>query len=132
MSIRARLSGLIRSSSIEFIAIWFAFRDRRVRWHVKLFLFLPIAYVVSPLDILTDAVPLWGQIDDIVVLRISYLLIRKIVDPAVLSDSRAQATAFWDAGRSNRMKFWLTVALVWGFTIMLVSRYLFRKFFRHP
>jgi len=43
MSIRARLSGLIRSSSIEFIAIWFAFRDRRVRWYVKLVLVHPLS-----------------------------------------------------------------------------------------
>lgn len=131
MNLGERLRGLVRTSSMEFIAIWFAFRDSRTRWYVKLFLVLPIVYVVSPIDILIDTVPGLGQIDDILVLRISYLLIRHFVDPAVLADGRARAAAFWNEGRSNRVKFWLALTLVWGLALFFIARYLFRKLFRH-
>ena len=131
MRLWERLTSGLRGLSVEFLAIWFAFRDRRVRWYAKLLLVLPIAYVTSPIDLLADSILFWGQIDDIVVLRISYYLITKFIDPAVLADGREKAAAFLDAGRTNRLKFAATVTLVWGIVIFLIARYLLKKFLVH-
>jgi len=128
---RERLTSVFRGFSVEVLAIWFAFRDRRVRWYAKLLLVLPIAYVASPVDLLADNILFWGQIDDIIVLRISYYLITKFIDPAVLADGREKAAAFLDASRSNRLKFAAIVTLIWGFVIFLVARYLLKKFLVH-
>jgi len=85
--------------------MWFVFGDRRVRWYVKLILLFAVTYVVSPYDMIKDTVPFWGQIDDIVVLRISYVISRKIIDPVILDDCRARANRFLEAGMANRLRF---------------------------
>jgi len=131
MSLQERLIAAFQYLRIEILAIWFVFRDRRIRWYAKLLLVLPIAYVIFPLDLLTDTILFWGQIDDIVLLRLSYYLITKFIDPAVLADGREQAAAFLAAGQANRLKFAATVTLVWGFVIFLVVRYLLKKFLGH-
>jgi uncharacterized membrane protein YkvA (DUF1232 family) len=71
MTIRGSLQQAVKSFSREVLAMWFAFWDGCVRWYVKLILLFAVAYVASPYDLINDAVPFWGQIDDLVVLRIS-------------------------------------------------------------
>jgi uncharacterized membrane protein YkvA (DUF1232 family) len=47
---------------------WRLFRDRRVSIWPKALLVLSLVYVVSPIDIIPDVIPIVGEIDDLVVL----------------------------------------------------------------
>jgi uncharacterized membrane protein YkvA (DUF1232 family) len=51
------------------------YRDVSI-WSIIVF-FLPIAYILCPIDILSDFVPLIGQIDDAVILVICIFLLEK-------------------------------------------------------
>ncbi len=127
MIIRGNLQKAVKSFSKEVLAMWFAFWDRCVSWYVKLVLLFAVAYVVSPYDVIKDTVPFWGQIDDIVVLRIGYLISRKIMDPVILDDCRVRATKFLDAGMANKLRFVSALILVWGFVLFLFAKYLVHK-----
>jgi uncharacterized membrane protein YkvA (DUF1232 family) len=127
MPIRESLQKAVKSFSIEVLAMWFAFWNRCVRWYVKLILLFAIAYLVSPYDLIKDTVLFWGQIDDIVVLRISYVICRKIIDPVILDDCRKRATKFLDAGMANKLRFVTGLILVWGFVLFLIAKYLVHK-----
>jgi uncharacterized membrane protein YkvA (DUF1232 family) len=127
MTIRGRFQNAVKSFSIEVLAMWFAFWDRCVRWYVKLILLFAIAYVVSPYDLINDTVPFWGQLDDIVVLRISYLISRKIIDPVILDDCRGRAAKYLDVGMANKLRFVAALILVWGFMLFLFAKYLVHK-----
>ena len=127
MIIRAMLRKAFKSFSVEVLAMWFAFWDRRVQWYVKVILLLGIVYVVSPYDLIKDSLPFWGQIDDIIVLRISYVVSRMIIDPVVLDDCREWATKFLDTGRANKLRFVAGLLLVWGLVLFLFARYLVHK-----
>ena len=127
MTIRERFQKAVKSFSIEVLAMWFALRDRCVRWYVKLILLFAVAYVISPYDLINDTVPFWGQIDDIVVLRISYLISRKIIDPVILDDCRERAAKYLDAGTANKLRFVSAFILVWSFAIFFFAKYLAHK-----
>jgi uncharacterized membrane protein YkvA (DUF1232 family) len=127
MNIRGSLQKAVKSFSIEVLAMWFAFWNRCIRWYVKLILLFAIAYVVSPYDLINDTVPFWGQIDDIVVLRISYLICRKIIDPVILDDCRERATKYFDAGTANKLRFVAALMLVLGFALFLFAKHLVHK-----
>jgi len=127
MTIRERLQKAVKSFSIEVLAMWFALWDRCVRWYVKLILLFAIAYVASPYDLINDTVPFWGQIDDIVVLRISYLISRKIIDPVILDDCRERAAKYLGAGTANKRRFVSAIILVWSFAIFFFAKYLVHK-----
>ena len=128
MGFRDRIRPHLRAFNREILSLWFAFRDPRVRWYVKALMIVPIAYVVSPFDLLNDTFIGWGQLDDIVVLRVGHFLLTRLLDGAVLADARLRAEAFLDGGGSQSWKFILSLCAVWGVTAVLVLRWFIRKF----
>ncbi len=46
---------------------WRLFRDARVSWLPKAILILTAVYIISPIDLLPDTVPFFGEIDDLIV-----------------------------------------------------------------
>jgi uncharacterized membrane protein YkvA (DUF1232 family) len=48
--------------------IWGLARDRRTPLHLKLLLGAALAYLVTPIDLIPDALPIIGQADDLTVL----------------------------------------------------------------
>jgi len=47
---------------------WRLFRDSRVSWAPKALLVGALGYVILPFDIIPDAIPLFGEVDDLVIL----------------------------------------------------------------
>jgi len=66
-------------------------RHPKTPWYIRLVMFVPLAYVLFPMDIISDFLPLLGQLDDFVILRYGYLLLFKIIPPMVLEESRERA-----------------------------------------
>lgn len=127
MTIRDSLHKAVTSFSTEVLAMWFAFWDRGVRWYVKLILLFAVVYAASPYDLINDSVPFWGQIDDIVILRISYVICRNIIDSVILDQCRERATRFLDAGTANKLRFAAALIMAWGFMLFLLAKYLVHK-----
>jgi uncharacterized membrane protein YkvA (DUF1232 family) len=71
--------------------------DRRVPMRLKALPALALAYIVSPVDILPDLVPLLGQLDDIVVAT-ALLALFAALAPAALAKRQPPR----DPGRSDR------------------------------
>jgi uncharacterized membrane protein YkvA (DUF1232 family) len=61
----------IKKVLTEFIALWFALRDRRVPWYTKVVILIPLGYIISPIDLIPDAIIFVGQLDGLLVIRIS-------------------------------------------------------------
>ncbi|MCH7626594.1 MAG: DUF1232 domain-containing protein [Chloroflexi bacterium] len=70
-------------------------RDRRVPLRAKLIVPAAIVYLISPIDIVPDIIPIAGLLDDILVLIISVALFVTIVPREVLSEHLGRS------GRSN-------------------------------
>src|SRR5689334_15710786 len=52
----------------QFRLSWALFLDSRVPWVLKLIPLGAIAYVISPLDLIPDVIPILGQLDDLGIL----------------------------------------------------------------
>jgi uncharacterized membrane protein YkvA (DUF1232 family) len=63
---------------------WRLFRDRRVSILPKALLVLTLLYVVSPIDVAPDVVPLIGEVDDFVVLLSGLWLFVRLCPPEVV------------------------------------------------
>ena len=127
MTICEHIKKSITSFTREILAMVFAFMDRRVRWYVKLVLVIGVLYIVSPYDLVSDTRFFWGQIDDLVVLRITYLIAKKIIDPAIMDECRERAARYLDAGTTGKLYYVSTIILIWGAVLLVIGRYLTRK-----
>ena len=55
--------------------------DPRVPLYVKVFAFLIVAYIVSPIDIIPDFIPVLGLLDEIILVPIMLSYVVKMIPP---------------------------------------------------
>jgi uncharacterized membrane protein YkvA (DUF1232 family) len=70
----SRLAELLRMGQHA----WRLFGDSRVPLSVKAIPMLAALYVVSPLDLLPDVIPIMGQVDDIAILLVALRLFTQL------------------------------------------------------
>lgn len=116
---RARLEDLARRAKRDGIALSLAVRDPRVPWHVKAFAVLVAAYVLSPIDLIPDFIPVLGFLDELILLPVAVGLIVRAIDPGVMAALREEAQRL--AGRPRSRLGAALVVLVWMAAAGLVA-----------
>ena len=66
---------------------WRLFRDGRVSILPKALLVLTLVYVVSPLDVIPDFIPVIGEMDDVVVALSGLWLFIRLCPPEVVRET---------------------------------------------
>ncbi len=74
--------------------IWGMLRDRRTPAYLKVLLGAALAYLVSPLDLIPDALPLIGQADDLTVLLL-------VLDLFLANAPREVREEHWERARTG-------------------------------
>ncbi|WP_237215066.1 YkvA family protein [Falsiroseomonas oryziterrae] len=72
-------------------AVWLAARHPGTPWYAKAAALAVAAYALSPIDLIPDFVPVLGYLDDLVIVPLGILLVRRLVPPAILAECRAEA-----------------------------------------
>lgn len=112
MSTAPRLAGLLVASRRQLLTAWFALRDREASWAARLLAVATVAYVISPIDLVPDVIPVLGWLDDLGVLRLGLWLLLRFSPGAVLR--RAALRAESADARARIWMRWLLIALaVW-------------------
>jgi hypothetical protein len=60
-------------------AVWLAARHPGTPWYVKALAVAVAAYALSPIDLIPDFVPVLGYLDDLVIVPLGILLVRRLV-----------------------------------------------------
>ena len=78
-------------------AIYLAAHDPRMPWDAKALAFLVAAYVLSPIDLIPDFIPILGYGDDLIVVALGALAVAQLVPPDIMSEHRATAERVLEA-----------------------------------
>ncbi|MFN3890239.1 MAG: YkvA family protein [Beijerinckiaceae bacterium] len=119
----ARLRAWARTLKQEVVAVGIAARDPRTPRVAKFVAIAIVAYAVSPIDLIPDAIPILGQIDDLVLVPLGLWLALRMIPPDALLDARMRASSGERLTRS-RIVVVLIVA-VWIASAVLIARQLF-------
>lgn len=63
-------------------------QDQRIPTWQKTIPFLPLIYIFSPLNLITFAVPFFGQLDDAVLLMLAMDLFENVVDKSIVDEHK--------------------------------------------
>lgn len=85
--------GILRQSLQRARLIWRLMRDGRVSWLVKLIPIGGIAYVLFPLDLIFDLIPVAGQVDDVGIFLGSLWLFMEMCPADVVREHWDELTA---------------------------------------
>ncbi len=105
------------------IAAW---RDPRTPWYARAILACVLAYALSPLDLIPDAIPVLGHLDDLVIVPLGLFLAFHLIPPAVRADAACAAAdpapAVWPRyGSALVFSLWalLMVVVLGGMVVLL-------------
>jgi uncharacterized membrane protein YkvA (DUF1232 family) len=68
-------------------------RHPRTPWPARLLLGLAVAYLLSPIDLIPDPIPLLGQLDDVLIVPGLVTLALKLIPQEVVAECRQQVKA---------------------------------------
>jgi uncharacterized membrane protein YkvA (DUF1232 family) len=95
VSLRGRLKDWSKVVKRDVIAIYLAARDPRTPWCAKALAVCVAGYALSPIDLIPDFIPVFGYLDDVVIVPLGILAVVKMIPPDVMADSRATAAFVW-------------------------------------
>jgi uncharacterized membrane protein YkvA (DUF1232 family) len=95
-----RLEDMARRAKVDGIALYLAARHPHVSFWVKGFAVLVAAYVLSPIDLIPDFIPVIGFLDELILLPLVVGLLVRWVDPGVMAELRAEAARLAERPRS--------------------------------
>ncbi|MGC4397280.1 YkvA family protein [Hydrogenophaga sp. T2] len=116
----ARLKQWARGLKRDAMTLWFARRHPQTPWAVKLLVLMVVGYALSPIDLIPDAIPVLGLLDDALLLPLLIALALRLLPPQVLSDARAEADAWQTAGHA-RPRSRLGAAVIVGLWVLALA-----------
>ena len=121
MSVFATLAERARAVKRELLALALAMRHPRTPWYARLVIAGCVAYALTPVDFIPDAIPVVGFIDDLIFIPLAIAFAVRFIPAPVLADCRARSRELEARlPRLSRGTWWL-IAAAWLGTIMLVA-----------
>ncbi|MGN1398878.1 MAG: YkvA family protein [Erysipelotrichaceae bacterium] len=102
-------------------------KDQQIKWYRKLPLFLPVAYFLSPIDLIPDFIPGLGMLDDAIILPILVYLAMIFVNKEQYEQKLQYATEHYNDKMETKWTYSLLIILLWGLLIGLLIYWLMVK-----
>lgn len=83
---------------------------------------IPVAYVLSPVDLVPDFIPVLGYLDDIILLPMLVALTIKFIPQDVLERNRKQAEGMWQEGKPKKWYYAIPIIVIWLIIIGLILK----------
>ena len=100
------------------LTLYASLRDRRTPWYAKLMLVLVVAYVLSPIDLIPDFIPVIGLLDEVILVPLALAVVYRVI-PVNVREEHAQYVI---DGREHRRFLIIGAAIVIGiWTLALIS-----------
>jgi len=108
-ALKQRARGLKR----EAYALYFAYRDPRLPWYLRLFAIYVVARTFSPIDLIPDFIPVLGYLDDLILVPLYITLAVRWIPAPVLADARARADQTLSGEKPVRWYYALPAVIIW-------------------
>ncbi len=115
-----------RALKREAYVLYYAVRDPRTPWYVKLIAGVIAAYALSPIDLIPDFLPLVGYLDDMLIVPAGIWLALKLVPADALADARRRAARAAERPVSRAAA--AVIVALWIAGAALTAAWLWRRF----
>jgi uncharacterized membrane protein YkvA (DUF1232 family) len=121
MAAFASLRTRARELKVELIALALAARHPDTPWYAKLVVAGCVAYAVTPVDLIPDAIPIVGFIDDLIFIPLAIALAVRFIPAPVLADCRTRSRAI--EARAPRFSWWMWIVIsaAWLVAVALIA-----------
>ncbi len=97
----------------ETYTVYLASIDRRVPWYARILAGVTVAYAFSPIDLIPDFIPVFGYLDDLIIVPLGIWLVIKMIPPEVLAECREKAAAEIERGKPINRAAAAVIIIIW-------------------
>ena len=103
-------------------ALFLALKDKDTPMIAKIFAGITVVYALSPVDLVPDFIPVFGYLDDVILLPMLVALTIKFIPKDVLERNRNQAEGMWRDGKPKKWYCAIPIVLIWILIIVLILK----------
>ena len=103
-----------------------AYRDNRTPLFAKILVGITVAYLLSPVDLIPDFIPILGLLDDLLIVPLLINLSFKMIPAIVLADARLLAKTNPERIKKTNWIFAGLIICLWAVLGLVVFHYFFR------
>lgn len=103
------------------LTVYFAARDERMPFLVRLLAMLVAAYALSPIDLIPDFIPVIGLLDDLILIPAGLALIVRLTPPEVIESAKQQAQTASEKPVSYSAA--VVIVFIWLAVLWVISRW---------
>ena len=107
--------------------LYLASRDPRVPGLAKALAALTVAYALSPIDLIPDFIPVFGHLDDLLLVPLGLALAIRLIPLSVLDELRSEAALRFAHGGPRSRAGAVLVVLVWLLAAVWMARALWPR-----
>ena len=103
-------------------AVFLALKANEIPVPAKIFAGMALVYALSPVDLIPDFIPVFGYLDDLIILPALIALTIRFIPKETFDRYRAEAQGMWQDGKPKRWYYAIPFILVWVLVIWIVIR----------
>jgi uncharacterized membrane protein YkvA (DUF1232 family) len=100
-----------------------AFRDSRTPLSAKILIGLTVGYLLSPIDLIPDFIPVLGLLDDLVLVPVLIALSIKLIPSKILEEARQTAKSHPQILKKTNWVFGVVIVILW----LIILYFIFRR-----
>jgi len=110
-----------RALKPEVVVLQLVLRDPRVSVLPKLIGFLTISYLISPIDLISDFVPVVGLLDDLILIPLAIRLVLWLIPKEILEELRRAARNESISIKAARWPAIVCILIIWFLGLLLLA-----------
>lgn len=110
----------------EIYALYLSARHPEVRWYVPLLLAFVVGYAISPIDLVPDLVPVFGFLDDVVLVALGFNVAYQLVSKSILGQARLQAYEVLSQENESATMAYRVIGYVWVLAVSVVAIFFYK------
>ncbi|WP_226063250.1 YkvA family protein [Kaistella polysaccharea] len=121
MKLLNQIKEKVRKLKAEIQVLIFAYSDKRTPLLAKLVIGITVGYLLSPIDLIPDFIPILGLLDDLIIVPLLIMWSIRLIPPYILVEARKSVA-------ENPRKLQKTN---WIFAIIVLSIWIFLLYFAY-
>lgn len=130
-----KLLSKLRNSALklksEAQVLLLAYKDKRTPVTAKILIGVTVGYLLSPIDLIPDFIPVLGLVDDLIIVPALIAWSISLIPAVVMQDARNRAALHPEQIRKNNWRFAVFIVLVWLVVLGGLQTWLRKRFRGH-
>ena len=87
---------------------------------------LVIVYVLSPIDLIPDFIPVLGYLDELILIPLGVFLTMKLIPKELWNEFTEEAETIWENGKPKKWYYAIPIVVSWILIVIMIVRIFFK------